>query len=121
MKRIPTGLIVSITLTSALFFCYFFIDQIPLGECAIYRYTGFYCPACGCTRAVKSFFNGRLLDSLRFNPLFLYLGVSFWLYAIIELFSVRMGRLQNILPVIQKIFIFLGVIIMIYHLVLNNI
>lgn len=35
--------------------------------CPFYRYTGWYCPACGNTRSVQSLLRGDLLSSLQYN------------------------------------------------------
>lgn len=36
--------------------------------CRFYALTGFYCPACGGTRALNALLRGRLITSLQFNP-----------------------------------------------------
>ena len=40
--------------------------------CLFHLVTGLYCPGCGGTRAVKYLLNGRLLESLFYNPVVLY-------------------------------------------------
>ncbi len=40
--------------------------------CMFQKITGLYCPGCGGTRAVKAFFQGRLLVSFLYHPLVLY-------------------------------------------------
>lgn len=42
--------------------------------CTIYRFTGWYCPGCGGTRALRSLVHGHLLESLLYHPAVLYLA-----------------------------------------------
>ena len=52
--------------------------------CAFRRLTGWYCPACGSTRAVTALSHFRFVQSFLFNPypiLVLLLLVAIWLYA----------------------------------------
>lgn len=43
--------------------------------CLFQLVTGFYCPGCGGTRAVWALLHGRVLLSLRYHPLVLYMAV----------------------------------------------
>ena len=40
--------------------------------CVVYRFTGFLCPGCGGTRALKALLHGHLLESFLYHPLVLY-------------------------------------------------
>ena len=42
--------------------------------CFIYSLTGWYCPGCGGTRAVKALLCGRLFDSICYHPAVPYLA-----------------------------------------------
>ena len=42
--------------------------------CFIYSLTGWYCPGCGGTRAVKALLCGRLFDSIYYHPAVPYLA-----------------------------------------------
>ena len=44
--------------------------------CLFHLVTGAYCPGCGGTRALLALLHGRLADSIRLNPLVLYMAVS---------------------------------------------
>jgi hypothetical protein len=50
-------------------------EQTVLPPCPTWRFLGIYCPGCGSTRAAHQLVNGRLLLALRYNPLWLLLGV----------------------------------------------
>ena len=43
--------------------------------CAFHRLTGFYCPGCGGTRAVKALFHGKIITSFLFHPFVPYVGL----------------------------------------------
>lgn len=43
--------------------------------CFIYSLTGWYCPGCGGTRAVKALLCGRLFDSIYYHPAVPYLAI----------------------------------------------
>lgn len=45
---------------------------IRIPACAIYQYTGIYCPACGGTRALLALAKGRVLSALYYHPLVPY-------------------------------------------------
>ncbi len=52
------------------------LDWVAQGApCSIYRLTGWYCPGCGGTRAVKAFLHGRLVTSFLYHPAVPYLAV----------------------------------------------
>ncbi|MBQ1546863.1 MAG: DUF2752 domain-containing protein [Lachnospiraceae bacterium] len=40
--------------------------------CIFHYLTGYYCPGCGGTRALIALLHGRILTSLRYNPLTIY-------------------------------------------------
>ena len=43
--------------------------------CLFRRITGWYCPGCGGTRAVKYLLEGSIIKSLRCHPLIVYMAV----------------------------------------------
>ena len=78
------------------------LDWIAQGApCNIYRLTGWYCPGCGGTRAVKALLHGRILASLLYHPAVVYLAawtVTFVIWQSIHYLSrgrVRGFRYQN--------------------------
>ncbi len=68
---------------AAVFLLLAYTEVIKAGACPCVRLFHFYCPACGGTRATMALAEGRLLDSLRYNPSIL-VGVAATLY--LELF-----------------------------------
>lgn len=61
-----------------------------LPGCLLLRFTGFYCPGCGGTRAVAALFQGRFVRSFFYHPLVMYVAAVGGWYLIshtIELIS----------------------------------
>lgn len=46
-----------------------FQHRFKIPPCPFHSITGLYCPGCGSTRALGYLVHGRLLNSLRYNPL----------------------------------------------------
>ncbi len=57
-----------------------FNDVMP--ECWFYHSFGLYCPGCGGTRAVTSFFNGRIISSIGYNAFVPYVFSVFGIFMI---------------------------------------
>lgn len=49
-------------------------------QCRFLSVTGFYCPGCGCTRAVRAMTHGHFIASFLYNPTVLYCMVIWILY-----------------------------------------
>ena len=43
-------------------------NQFQLPPCWFHLITGYFCPGCGGTRAVRALFHGQLLQAVRFHP-----------------------------------------------------
>ena len=78
------------------------LDWIAQGApCNIYRLTGWYCPGCGGTRAVKALLHGRIISSFLYHPAVVYLAawmVTFLLWQSVHYLSrgrIRGFRYQN--------------------------
>ena len=60
----------------------FHLIRIPAAPCVVKEITGIYCPGCGGTRAVKAFFEFRILRSILLHPLVMYvIGLFLWFMA----------------------------------------
>ncbi len=64
--------------------------------CLFQRLTGLYCPGCGATRALRALLKGRLLQSLLYHPLVLYLAVmgTAWLGSRLLAWAAKNPRLR---------------------------
>lgn len=51
-----------------LFYSIQFSESSSFGACMIKNVTGFPCPSCGTTRAVRLLWQGNILESLKMNP-----------------------------------------------------
>ncbi|MEY8354136.1 DUF2752 domain-containing protein [Lachnospiraceae bacterium 54-53] len=60
--------------------------------CMFHSLTGFYCPGCGGTRAVRSLLRGDLRMSFQYHPLVLYTVLVFLLEIIIRCASRKWNR-----------------------------
>jgi len=71
--RAPIWLVCSGLLATPVFFVLFVFDPAQHAfypGCALYKFTGLYCPGCGGLRAVHQLLHGRIFTAFRFNPLF---------------------------------------------------
>ena len=57
-----------------------FFEGIPGTGCAFKNVTGFYCPGCGGTRAVKAFFSGHFIWSFIYHPFVPYCFIMWIIY-----------------------------------------
>ena len=60
--------------------------------CAVLEKTGYYCPGCGGTRAVKALLNGDILSSFKYHPLVIYMVVVFGAFMILNTISLIFKR-----------------------------
>lgn len=96
-------------------------NLIQLPECIIYTITGWYCPACGGTRAVMSLVKGRLLESIAYHPVVLY-TVAVWCFYVgsntmILLFT---RKTEKMIPLTGK-YVLIGVILLVINFIMKNI
>lgn len=52
-----------------------FLSGITIPPCTLHSITGYYCPGCGGTRAVRFLLQGRVLKSLYYHPIVVYTAV----------------------------------------------
>ncbi len=105
----------------ALIFIYPSVSEyIGPEKCRFLAVTGFYCPGCGCTRAVRSILHGHFLLSFLYNPAVLY-GVVLWLLYegshILELLHVPHIRGMKF----RYGYIYAGIVILLGNWIIKNI
>ena len=71
-----------VTIIGAYFAVNWVLPNMPSAECIFWRMFGAYCPGCGGTRSVVSLVHGRLLRSLWYHPLVMYVVVIYAIYMI---------------------------------------
>lgn len=63
-----------------------YILHIPTAEifpgCTFYLATGYYCPGCGGTRAVKALWKGEIAASLYYHPFVIYILVYYVVFEV---------------------------------------
>lgn len=116
------SIIISITLTMMLLLFYILNKHGHFNDtCFILKYFHIYCPACGGTRAIQALFHLDIASSLKYNPLVIYTGISFYLYSILDIFRIYEKINNNKLTIIRKSLINVGLIIMIISTIIKNI
>lgn len=58
----------------------YFASEIGPAKCRFLEVTGYYCPGCGCTRAVRALLHGQIIKSFLLNPTVIYCMVLYILY-----------------------------------------
>lgn len=67
------------------------------GPCSIYKLTGWYCPGCGGTRAVKALFKGHILKSIYYHPAVAFIALWSILFMIKQLLHyASKGRIKSL-------------------------
>ena len=74
------GLALGIPGIAAILLYTYLAPEFAPAKCRFLELTGFYCPGCGCTRAVRSFFHGHFISSFLFNPIVGYCMIMYILY-----------------------------------------
>lgn len=108
------------TLTLTLILLYFLKlqDYISIPVCPFYTYLGWYCPACGGTRAVISLLKFDLISSFLFNPIVIYAIFFTSLYLITEFINITFYKKINI-PF--KLIFKIGILILVINWIIKNI
>lgn len=106
-----------ILLTAIVSYMLFLKNFIEIPMCPVYKYLGLYCPACGGTRAVISFFHFHIIDSILYNPIVLYTIITSTLYLIIETINFILKKSIS-LP--WKILIYIGLAILVINWITQN-
>lgn len=79
--------------------------------CIFNKLTGYYCPGCGGTRAVKFFLTGHWIKSVIYHPVVPYIGIVGGTYMITHTISNIMGgRIKGIQFRIGYVYAMAGII-----------
>lgn len=96
----------------ATFYIIYLDKFIKIPECAVYKTFGIYCPGCGATRAVYSLYHGKILKSIYYNPIILYLVVTDFWYLITEGIAKILKKENKFFIKNIKIYLYLALIIL---------
>ena len=91
------------------------LPKVP--ECVFHR-LGLLCPGCGATRAFLALFWGKVLKSIRLNPIVFVGAVMFALFYVEQLFAL-FGKRIKLLPRNKWFYIILGVLFLLYFVLRN--
>lgn len=94
------------------------ISQISV-PCRVYESTGYYCPGCGGTRAIKALFRGDIISSVKYHPLILYIVVVFSLFMILNTISLIVKKDFSGMRVKSSLIILMPVIIFVQFAIKN--
>ena len=87
--------------------------------CVFQMITGFYCPGCGGTRAVKFFLSGHIIKSFIYHPLIPYLGIGGGIFMVSQTASrVTRGKIRGMK--FRNWYVYMmGIVILVQFLIKN--
>lgn len=88
--------------------------------CLFHALTGFYCPGCGGTRAIKYLCQGHLLLSLRYNPVVIYGLVVAAAEAALCFLARKKGK-EQLLPGHDKVFLYGAIVVVAGNFIIKNV
>ena len=91
-----------------------------IGACTLYKWTGFYCPGCGGTRAVNAILNGDWISAVFFHPFVPYtllIGTWFMLTQTIE--KITYGKIQIALH-FRMIYVWIAIALIAINFIWKN-
>ena len=112
-----------IALTVGFFFIlwkYFFGEKLSMQPCLIHLLTGFYCPGCGGTRAVRALLRGKIVLSCYYHPLVLYtVAVGGWFMISQTIERISKKRIRIALHY-RDMYLWLALILLIVNCLVKN-
>jgi hypothetical protein len=118
---------------------FFFFGQISdlinvtnlFPPCLFHTITGYYCPGCGCTRAVKCLYTGQIIQSFKYNPIVLYFVILYFIFMgshTIEILIKKNKRIAQSNPLtkihgihFRPIYVYIGLAIILIQCIIKNI
>lgn len=88
---------------------------VKIPQCSFYKTFGLYCPGCGATRAVYSLYAGKILQSVYYNPLIMYLVIVDLWYLITEGIAKTLKKENKFFVKNIRIYLYLALIILILN------
>ncbi len=117
-KKMIKGRLISAALYLIPFFILINCLDISLPEnisppCLLRTITGWYCPGCGGTRAVRSLLRGDILISLVWHPVVVSASCFFWIYLLsFAVGRISGGRIKEIKPRLWHFYVIIGIILL---------
>lgn len=96
-----------------------FLNLVP--PCGFRFVTGYYCPGCGGTRAVRALLQGRLLTSFLYHPFVLYCVVIAGVFMISNTLQLLTKNRWKIGLKYRHGYLYGGVVVIIANWILQNI
>lgn len=96
-----------------------FLSFVP--PCMVRCITGYYCPGCGGTRAVRALLQGRLVTSFLYHPFVLYCVIIMVVFMITNTLQLLTRNRWKIGLKYRHGFLYGGAIVIIVNWVLQNI
>lgn len=95
--------------------------HMKLPPCLFHKWTGFYCPGCGGTRAVRELLQGHLIISFFYHPVVVY-GVALYVWFMIShtVEYVSKGKFRIGMPYTDK-YLYIAAGIILLQWVLKNV
>lgn len=107
-----------IVIISVLLRKYIFSLSNLLPKCIFHALTGYLCPGCGNTRAIKEMLSLHFLTALRYNitiPIFCIFAVLWYAETVISIWI----KPVRFMPRNFKFYIVIGIILFIYYIIRN--
>lgn len=93
-------------------------NYFAIPTCPIYTHFGFYCPACGGTRAIISLLKFDVFSSILYNPIVVYTFLISTLYIITESINIYFNKNINIH---SKLLLQIGLFILFVNFITQNV
>lgn len=88
--------------------------------CPFHLLTGYYCPGCGGTRALRYFLSGHILKSFYYHPLVPYLGIGGAIFMVTHtLERVTKGNIRGIQ--FRSVYVYLMGVILVVQFIVKNV